>query len=80
MLLSCMLFKMSAPQFLSVTILNSFLIQLNLSCAQQQFCFKYFTLKVFIKSTKFKLALMEFHLSKVAMVLGGKRQMHLAAP
>lgn len=54
-----------------------FLIWLNLSCAQQQFCFKYSTLKVFLKSTKFKLVLIEFQLSKISMGLGGKWQIHL---
>lgn len=54
-----------------------FLIRLNLSCAQQQFCFKYSTLKVFLKSTKFKLVLTEFQLSKISMGLGEKWQMHL---
>lgn len=71
-----MLFKMSAPQFLFVTILNSVLIRLNLSCAQQ-FYFKYSTLKVFLKSTKFKLVLIEFQLSKISVGLGEKWQMHL---
>lgn len=72
-----MLFKMSAPQFLSVTILNSFSIRLNLSCAQQQFCFKYSTLRKTYKSTKFKLVLIEFQTSIILMGLGEKWQMHL---
>lgn len=55
-----MLSEMCAPRFLSVALLNSSLIQINLGCAQQKFCLEYNTLKNFLTSTKLKLVLIEF--------------------